>query len=110
MEAIGGLLTGFGVIVSLDNLFLCFLGSLIGTLVGVLPGVGPLAVLALLLPITFTMTPPQSGHRERASKCPLRAKSGHNAVQRRPGPTRSFDLINNGHDLPPFMSPVINRW
>src|SRR6266540_2981658 len=57
MEAIGGLLTGFGIIVTLDNLFLCFLGSLIGTLVGVLPGVGPLAALALLLPITFTMTP-----------------------------------------------------
>ena len=57
MEAIGGLLTGFGIIVTLDNLFFCFLGSLIGTLVGVLPGVGPLAALALLLPITFTMTP-----------------------------------------------------
>src|SRR6266550_5124489 len=57
MEAIGGLLTGFGIIVTLDNLFVCFLGSLIGTLVGVLPGVGPLAALALLLPITFTMTP-----------------------------------------------------
>ena len=57
MEAIGGLLTGFGVILTLDNLFVCFLGSAIGTLVGVLPGVGPLAALALLLPITFTMTP-----------------------------------------------------
>ena len=57
MEAIGGLLTGFGIILTLDNLFFCFLGSLIGTLVGVLPGVGPLAALALLLPITFTMTP-----------------------------------------------------
>src|ERR1700730_18487162 len=57
MEAVGGLLTGFGVILTLDNLFVCFLGSLIGTLVGVLPGVGPLAALALLLPITFTMTP-----------------------------------------------------
>src|SRR5215472_15113826 len=57
MEAVGGLLTGFGVILTLDNLFFCFLGSLIGTLVGVLPGVGPLAALALLLPITFTMTP-----------------------------------------------------
>ena len=56
MEAIGGLLTGFGIILTLDNLFFCFLGSLIGTLVGVLPGVGPLAALALLLPITFTMT------------------------------------------------------
>src|SRR5262249_15637093 len=57
MEAIGGLITGFGIIVTLDNLFVCFLGSVIGTLVGVLPGVGPLAALALLLPITFTMTP-----------------------------------------------------
>src|SRR5215469_5364552 len=57
MEAVRGLFTGFGVILTLDNLLFCFLGSLIGTLVGVLPGVGPLAALALLLPITFTMTP-----------------------------------------------------
>src|SRR2546421_12088047 len=57
MEALVGLLTGFGVIMTAANLYLCFLGSLIATLVGVLPGVGPLAALALLLPITFTMTP-----------------------------------------------------
>src|SRR4051794_33513794 len=57
MEALNGLLTGFSVILTPENLYLCFLGSLIGTLVGVLPGVGPLAALALLLPITFTMSP-----------------------------------------------------
>ena len=57
MEALSGLLTGFSVILTPENLYLCFLGSLIGTLVGVLPGVGPLAALALLLPITFTMSP-----------------------------------------------------
>src|SRR3954464_6040830 len=57
MDAFGGLLTGFGVILTPESLYLCFLGSLIGTLVGVLPGVGPLAALALLLPITFTLTP-----------------------------------------------------
>src|SRR6201988_2356641 len=57
MDAFGGLLTGFGVILTAENLYLCFLGSLIGTLVGVLPGVGPLAALALLLPITFTLSP-----------------------------------------------------
>src|SRR5207344_447451 len=57
MDAFGGLLTGFSVILTPENLYLCFLGSLIGTLVGVLPGVGPLAALALLLPITFTLTP-----------------------------------------------------
>jgi putative tricarboxylic transport membrane protein len=57
MEALNGLLTGFGVILTPSNLYLCFLGSLIGTLVGVLPGVGPLAALALLLPVTFTLSP-----------------------------------------------------
>jgi putative tricarboxylic transport membrane protein len=57
MDAIGGLLTGFSVILTPENLYLCLLGSVIGTLVGVLPGVGPLAALALLLPVTFTLSP-----------------------------------------------------
>ncbi|MCC6777290.1 MAG: tripartite tricarboxylate transporter permease [Hyphomicrobiales bacterium] len=57
MGAIDGLVTGFGVILTPANLYLCFLGSLIGTLVGVLPGVGPLAALALLLPVTFALSP-----------------------------------------------------
>src|SRR5262245_65594253 len=57
MDAIGGLLTGFGVILTPEHLYYCLLGSLIGTLVGVLPGVGPLAALALLLPVTFTLSP-----------------------------------------------------
>ena len=57
MDALGGLVTGFSVILTPENLYLCFLGSLIGTLVGVLPGVGPLAALALLLPVTFTLSP-----------------------------------------------------
>jgi putative tricarboxylic transport membrane protein len=57
MEALSGVIAGFGVILTVENLYLCLLGSLIGTLVGVLPGVGPLAALALLLPITFTLSP-----------------------------------------------------
>src|ERR1051325_8207657 len=57
MDAITGLMHGFGVILTWQNLYLCLLGTLIGTLVGVLPGVGPLAALALLLPVTFTMSP-----------------------------------------------------
>src|SRR5262245_62511111 len=57
MHELEGLMAGFGVILTAQNLYLCFLGSLIGTLVGVLPGVGPLAALALLLPVTFTLSP-----------------------------------------------------
>src|SRR5262245_52861188 len=57
MEALGSLVAGFGVILTPENLYFCLLGSLIGTLVGVLPGLGPLAAMALLLPVTFTLTP-----------------------------------------------------
>jgi len=39
------------------NLLLCFLGCLIGTLIGVLPGVGPIATIAMLLPITYSLPP-----------------------------------------------------
>lgn len=39
------------------NLLMCFVGVLIGTLVGVLPGLGPVAAMALLLPMTFHLTP-----------------------------------------------------
>lgn len=57
MEAINGLLMGFSVLFTPENLYFCFLGSLVGTLVGVLPGIGPLAALALLLPVTFQLAP-----------------------------------------------------
>ena len=39
------------------NIFLCFVGCLVGTLIGVLPGVGPVASIAMLLPITFKFDP-----------------------------------------------------
>jgi putative tricarboxylic transport membrane protein len=40
------------------NMFYCFLGCFLGTLIGVLPGIGPLATIAMLLPITYKMTDP----------------------------------------------------
>jgi putative tricarboxylic transport membrane protein len=39
------------------NILLCFVGCLVGTLIGVLPGVGPIATIAMLLPITFGLDP-----------------------------------------------------
>jgi putative tricarboxylic transport membrane protein len=57
MDVISNLAMGFGVAFTLQNLFLCFLGCMIGTLVGVLPGVGPVATIAMLLPITFGLEP-----------------------------------------------------
>lgn len=48
---------GLATAMSLDNLFYCFIGVLVGTVVGILPGLGPLATIALLLPLTFGMSP-----------------------------------------------------
>ncbi len=48
---------GFTVALSWQNLMLCFAGCFIGTLIGVLPGVGPIATIAMLLPLTFSVDP-----------------------------------------------------
>ena len=48
---------GFGVALSWQNLIYCFFGVLLGTLIGVLPGIGPLATIAMLLPVTFNLPP-----------------------------------------------------
>src|SRR3954449_12750010 len=57
MDLIANLALGFSVAFSPMNLFLCLVGALVGTLIGVLPGVGPLATIAMLLPITFGLPP-----------------------------------------------------
>src|SRR5881409_1974288 len=57
MEIFHNLLIGFQVAVSPWNLFYCLVGVLLGTLIGVLPGIGPVATIAMLLPITFNLSP-----------------------------------------------------
>lgn len=54
-EAIQSLLYGFSIALRPENLFFCFLGSVLGTLVGVLPGLGPVAALSILMPVTFKL-------------------------------------------------------
>jgi TctA family transporter len=58
MEILDNLALGFSTALSLENLFYCFVGVLFGTLIGVLPGIGPLATIAMLLPITYKMSDP----------------------------------------------------
>jgi putative tricarboxylic transport membrane protein len=48
---------GLSVALGFKNVALCFIGCLIGTLIGVLPGVGPIATIAMLLPVTFGIDP-----------------------------------------------------
>ena len=56
-DLFANLTLGFGVALSLQNLLYCFVGVLLGTLIGVLPGIGPVATIAMLLPVTFTLSP-----------------------------------------------------
>ena len=59
MDLVANLELGFAVALTLKNLAYCFLGVTLGTLIGVLPGIGPVATIAMLLPITFNL-PPES--------------------------------------------------
>ena len=60
MDLLNNLFLGLTVAVSLQNLLYALLGCMVGTLIGVLPGIGPVATIAMLLPITFHLPPTAS--------------------------------------------------
>ena len=60
MELFSNLALGFGTALDPFNLLYCFIGVLLGTAVGVLPGLGPVATIAMLLPLTFGLPPESS--------------------------------------------------
>ncbi len=57
LSLFNNLALGFSVALSPVNLLYCLVGVLLGTLIGVLPGIGPVATIAMLLPVTFTLSP-----------------------------------------------------
>jgi len=57
VDVIAHLATGFSAALSLQNLLFCLIGCLLGTLIGVLPGIGPVATIAMLLPVTYGLSP-----------------------------------------------------
>jgi len=57
MEFLNNIALGFGVALTLQNVLYAFLGCLLGTLIGVLPGIGPVATIAMLLPVTYGLEP-----------------------------------------------------
>src|SRR3954452_11441363 len=56
-QILHNLVIGFGVAVTPIHLLYALIGCLLGTLIGVLPGIGPVATIAMLLPITFNLAP-----------------------------------------------------
>ena len=57
IDVFSNLSLGFAVAVTLQNLSYCFIGVLLGTIIGVLPGIGPVTTVAMLLPISFKLSP-----------------------------------------------------
>ncbi|WP_353153266.1 tripartite tricarboxylate transporter permease [Herminiimonas fonticola] len=57
MDEINSLFHGFAVILTPMNLLLMVIGITLGVLIGVLPGLGGANGVAILLPLTFTMSP-----------------------------------------------------
>ena len=57
MDVLANLSLGFQTAMSVSNLLYCLLGVFLGTAVGVLPGIGPIATIAMLLPVTFGLPP-----------------------------------------------------
>ena len=60
MESLLSLLDGFSVALQGWNLLWCLVGVTLGMFVGIMPGLGPIATMAMLIPITYTMTAVES--------------------------------------------------
>src|SRR4029078_12401890 len=57
IEDIGNLFHGFAVVLQPFNLLLMVVGILLGVIIGVQPGLGGANAVAILLPLTFGMSP-----------------------------------------------------
>jgi putative tricarboxylic transport membrane protein len=57
VDILSGLMQGFAVALQPANLMWCLVGAVLGTVVGIMPGLGPPATIAMLLPLTFLMSP-----------------------------------------------------
>ena len=57
MDALNSLFGGLAAAFSPEALLWVFIGALLGTLIGLLPGLGPPGVIAILLPLSVTLSP-----------------------------------------------------
>ena len=57
MQFLDNLALGFSVAFRFEHIVYCLMGVLLGTLIGVLPGIGAIPTIAMLLPVTFGLSP-----------------------------------------------------
>ncbi|WP_425044733.1 tripartite tricarboxylate transporter permease [Primorskyibacter sp. S87] len=57
---IEGFLIGIGAAFSITNLIMVIAGCLIGTFIGMLPGLGPMSIIAIMIPVAITIGDPSA--------------------------------------------------
>ena len=57
---IEGLLTGLSAAISPFNLIMVFIGCFLGTFIGMLPGLGPMSIIAIMIPVAISMGDPST--------------------------------------------------
>ncbi len=55
-----GLLIGIQTAFSIQNLLMVIGGCLIGTFIGMLPGLGPMSIIAIMIPVAITLGDPSA--------------------------------------------------
>jgi putative tricarboxylic transport membrane protein len=55
-----GILLGLETALSFKNLLLVVAGCLVGTLIGMLPGLGPMSIIAIMIPVAITLGDPSA--------------------------------------------------
>ncbi len=55
-----GMLTGLATAFSISNILMVIGGCLIGTFIGMLPGLGPMSIIAIMIPIAITIGDPSA--------------------------------------------------
>ncbi len=55
-----GILLGLGAAFSFQNLFMVIAGCLIGTFIGMLPGLGPMSIIAIMIPVAIKIGDPSA--------------------------------------------------
>ncbi|MBM7070400.1 tripartite tricarboxylate transporter permease [Actibacterium sp. 188UL27-1] len=55
-----GLLIGLNTALSIQNLLMVIAGCLIGTFIGMLPGLGPMSIIAIMIPVAISMGDPST--------------------------------------------------
>ena len=99
MDFFGDLALGFGVALTPANLAFAFVGAMVGTLIGVLPGIGPIATIAMLLPLTSTSTGVRPDHAGGHLLLRSMAARPRQPWSNLPGETSSVVTCLDGHQM-----------